>query len=112
MLHGQKMAKTYNSGDSLVVTHLTTNPPVSCLSTAERTGNADFKVLWSYVLENVCDRLYNVDAKKKVEGNEMELVPPAATTLSPLQLGYICSVDTVVGRLLDSVTHIMPICVF
>ncbi len=33
-------AKTYNSGDSLVVTHLTTNPPVSCLSTAERTGSA------------------------------------------------------------------------
>ncbi|KAF1842534.1 uncharacterized protein K460DRAFT_187356 [Cucurbitaria berberidis CBS 394.84] len=43
------MAKTYNSGDSLVVTHLTTNPPVSCLSTAERTGSAEFKILWSYV---------------------------------------------------------------
>jgi hypothetical protein len=41
--------KTYNSGDSLVVTHLTTNPPVSCLSTAERTGSAEFKILWSYV---------------------------------------------------------------
>ena len=35
-----KRTKTYNSGDSLVVTHLTTNPPVSCLSTAERTGSA------------------------------------------------------------------------
>jgi hypothetical protein len=32
-----------------VVTHLTTNPPVSCLSTAERTGSAEFKILWSYV---------------------------------------------------------------
>jgi hypothetical protein len=31
--------KTYNSGDSLVVTHLTTNPPVSCLNRAERTGS-------------------------------------------------------------------------
>jgi hypothetical protein len=41
--------KTYNSGDSLVVTHLTTDPPVSCLSTAERTGSAEFKILWSYV---------------------------------------------------------------
>jgi hypothetical protein len=41
--------KTYNSGDSLVVTHLTTNPPVHCLSTAERTGSAEFSVLWSYV---------------------------------------------------------------
>jgi len=36
---GKKKAKTYNSGDSLVVTHLTTNPPVSCLYMAERTGS-------------------------------------------------------------------------
>jgi hypothetical protein len=34
-----KMAKTYNSGDSLVVTHSTTNPPVSYLNRAERTGS-------------------------------------------------------------------------
>jgi hypothetical protein len=46
-------AKTYNSGDSLVVTHLTTNPPVQCLSTAERTGSSVFIVLWSYVLVSV-----------------------------------------------------------
>jgi hypothetical protein len=45
--------KTYNSGDSLVVTHLTTNPPVSCLSTAERTGSAEFRILWSYVKDEV-----------------------------------------------------------
>jgi hypothetical protein len=32
-----------------VVTHLTTNPPVQCLSTAERTGSSVFIVLWSYV---------------------------------------------------------------
>jgi hypothetical protein len=44
-----KKAKTYNSGYSLVVTHLTTNPPVHCLSTAERTGSSIFSVLWSYV---------------------------------------------------------------
>ncbi|KAF1828113.1 hypothetical protein BDW02DRAFT_511100, partial [Decorospora gaudefroyi] len=42
-------AKTYNSGDSLVVTHLTTSPPVRCLSTAERTGSSVLIVLWSYV---------------------------------------------------------------
>jgi hypothetical protein len=42
--------KTYNSGDSLVVTHLTTNPPVSCLYMAERTGSLILKILWSYVL--------------------------------------------------------------
>jgi hypothetical protein len=42
-------AKTYNSGDSLVVTHLTTNSPVQCLTRAERTGSRDLIVLWSYV---------------------------------------------------------------
>jgi len=30
--------KTYSSGDSHVVTHRTTNPPVRSLSTPERTG--------------------------------------------------------------------------
>ena len=43
------MTKTYNSGYSLVVTHLTTNPPVRCLNRAERTGSLVFNVLWSYV---------------------------------------------------------------
>jgi hypothetical protein len=47
------MSKTYNSGDSLVVTHLTTNPPVHCLYMAERTGSLIFSVLWSYVKEIV-----------------------------------------------------------
>jgi hypothetical protein len=46
---GAKKTKTYNSGDSLVVTHLTTNPPVHCLYMAERTGSLIFSVLWSYV---------------------------------------------------------------
>ena len=46
----KKKTKTYNSGYSLVVTHLTTNPPVRCLNRAERTGSLVFNVLWSYVL--------------------------------------------------------------
>jgi hypothetical protein len=37
--YSQKKSKTYNSGYSPVVTHLTTNPPVSCLNIAERTGS-------------------------------------------------------------------------
>ena len=45
----KKKPKTYNSGYSLVVTHLTTNPPVRCLNRAERTGSLVFNVLWSYV---------------------------------------------------------------
>ena len=48
-----KISKTYNSGYSPVVTHLTTNPPVSCLSTAEQTGCAILKILWSYVKESM-----------------------------------------------------------
>jgi hypothetical protein len=50
--------KTYNSGYSLVVTHLTTNPPVRCLNRAERTGSLVFNVLWSYVL--VQEFFYNI----------------------------------------------------
>jgi hypothetical protein len=43
--------KTYNSEDSLVVTHPTTNSPACGLSTAERTGSPVFHTLWSYVLK-------------------------------------------------------------
>jgi hypothetical protein len=55
----KKEAITYNSGDSLVVTHLTTNPPVPCLNRAERTGSLVFMILWSYVEAVV--RCYNIN---------------------------------------------------
>jgi hypothetical protein len=58
--HTQKMSKTYNSGYSPVVTHLTTNPPVHCLSTAERTGSSIFSVLWSYVTVFLTRGLINI----------------------------------------------------
>ena len=45
-----KKKKTYNSRDSLVVTHPTTNRPACGLSTAERTGSPVLHTLWSYVL--------------------------------------------------------------
>ena len=45
----KKKAKTYGSGDSLVVTHLTTNPPVQGLCMRERTGSPVFPDLWLYV---------------------------------------------------------------
>ncbi|KOS36502.1 hypothetical protein ACN38_g12754 [Penicillium nordicum] len=45
----ESKAKTYNSEDSLVVTHPTTNSPACGLSTAERTGSPVFHTLWSYV---------------------------------------------------------------
>jgi hypothetical protein len=50
LLRSEDVAKkTFNSGYSLVVTHLTTNPPVRCLNRAERTGSLAFNVLWSNV---------------------------------------------------------------
>jgi hypothetical protein len=55
-----RMAKTYNSGDSPVVTHLTTSPPVTSLSTAEQTGSAIFLNLWSYV-EGLLAWTYYID---------------------------------------------------
>ena len=51
-------AKTYNSRDSLMVTHLTTNPPVSCLNIAEQTGCVVLKILWSYVTVNLAAVVY------------------------------------------------------
>jgi hypothetical protein len=59
--HFPACAKTYNSGYSLVVTHLTTNPPVRCLNRAERTGSLVFNVLWSYVEELTINLLYTCD---------------------------------------------------
>ena len=47
----KKTKKTYDSGDSPVVTHLTTNPPVNCLSMDDQTGIPAASVLWSYVKE-------------------------------------------------------------
>jgi hypothetical protein len=46
----QKSKKTYNSWDSLVVTHPTTNQPACGLSMAERTGSPVLHTLWSYVV--------------------------------------------------------------
>ncbi|PTB37531.1 hypothetical protein M441DRAFT_95395, partial [Trichoderma asperellum CBS 433.97] len=43
--------KTYNSRCSPVVTHLTTNLPVSGLSMGEQTGPRVLHYLWSYVLD-------------------------------------------------------------
>ncbi|EMD86455.1 hypothetical protein COCHEDRAFT_1115963 [Bipolaris maydis C5] len=43
--------KTYNSGDSPVVSHLTTSPPVEDLTCGERTGSSARFRRWSYVPE-------------------------------------------------------------
>ena len=41
-----------------MVTHLTTNPPVSCLNIAEQTGCVVLKILWSYVEGLRCSVVY------------------------------------------------------
>ncbi|EHK43556.1 hypothetical protein TRIATDRAFT_34959, partial [Trichoderma atroviride IMI 206040] len=46
----KEKTKTYNSRCSLMVTHSTTNLPVSGLSMGEQTGPRVFHYLWSYVL--------------------------------------------------------------
>jgi hypothetical protein len=48
----KNMAKTYNSGDSPVVTHLITGPPVKGLTYEDRTGFCALLSLWSYVEES------------------------------------------------------------
>ncbi|PTB48386.1 hypothetical protein M431DRAFT_65817, partial [Trichoderma harzianum CBS 226.95] len=53
-----KKAKTYNSRCSLMVTHLTTNLPVSGLSMGEQTRPRIFRYLWSYVMEAGCYSVY------------------------------------------------------
>ena len=56
-----KKVKTYNSGYSLVVTHPTTNPPISSLCMAERTGFPILLSLWSYVLDTVLqNHIYSI----------------------------------------------------
>jgi hypothetical protein len=75
-----RAAKTYNSGDSPVVTHLITSPPVSCLSTAERTGSAEFRILWSYVEDiwfwsNICV-IYPSQKEFRVRLRTMVVTPP------------------------------------
>ena len=45
-----KQCKTYSRRDSHVVTHRSTNRPVRCLSSGERTGSSVFTDLWPYVL--------------------------------------------------------------
>jgi hypothetical protein len=48
---GKNQQKTYNTGDSLVVTDPTTNPALRSLTMGERTGSRIFYELWSYVID-------------------------------------------------------------
>jgi hypothetical protein len=80
-----KMAKTYNSGYSLVVTHLTTNPPVHCLSTAERTGSSIFSVLWSYVNE-MAEHMRYIRLFGKLRPAGVKVISHASRVLAVLRM--------------------------
>ncbi|KAK0704211.1 hypothetical protein B0T21DRAFT_299269, partial [Apiosordaria backusii] len=56
-----KRNTTYNTEDSPVDTHLSTNSAVSSLSRAERTGCQAFYCVWSYVLHNGRILVYDGD---------------------------------------------------
>ena len=58
-------AKTYNSGDSLVVTDPTTNPPLTGLITREQTGPDVFQWVWSYVRAFGVGIDYNIGVEPK-----------------------------------------------
>ncbi|KAL5090414.1 hypothetical protein Trisim1_004315 [Trichoderma cf. simile WF8] len=60
----KKSAKTYNSRCSLMVTHLTTNLPVSGLSMGEQTGPRILHYLWSYVLGRGAGSSHIADASE------------------------------------------------
>ncbi|KAK4136883.1 hypothetical protein BT67DRAFT_193538 [Trichocladium antarcticum] len=47
---GSRTAKTYNTRDSPVVTHLSTGLALTGLSRGERTGSRIFLWVWSYVM--------------------------------------------------------------
>ena len=58
-----KTPKTYNTGDSLVVTDPTTDPALASLTRGERTGSRVFWQVWSYVIVTVASRSFRVDSK-------------------------------------------------
>ena len=74
----EKKRRTYNSEDSLVVTHPTTNSPACGLSTAERTGSPIFHTLWSYVLSWVWD---SPIAKQNIDWNWVQYPQPVVVLL-------------------------------
>ncbi|KAF2458401.1 hypothetical protein BDY21DRAFT_219127 [Lineolata rhizophorae] len=70
--------KTYNTGDSLVVTHRSTSPAICGLITGERTGPDVFHSLWSYVRDHCLFTVYK--AQKK---NSSSTFPRSLPALQP-----------------------------
>ena len=69
--NGATKRKTYNSRDSLLVTHATTNRPQGSLSMEERTGFRVFYLLWSYVKERAEIADYELHAPSSSSDSQM-----------------------------------------
>jgi hypothetical protein len=81
-----KKAKTFSSGDSLVVTHLTTNPPVCSLSVSERTGTRVLCNLWPNVSSRdlVCIYRQNLPIFKGGPYGDLLFLGPQNRGYSPI----------------------------
>ncbi|KAF2680469.1 hypothetical protein K458DRAFT_311739, partial [Lentithecium fluviatile CBS 122367] len=102
----KKSKKTYNSGDSLVVTHLTTSPPVKCLCKAERTGSPGFIFLWSYVLVSLACIIYIV-LMQLCASSFSQLAKRDVSTAETLPANVIL-VSTPLGRVASSCVFKIP----
>ena len=69
----KKRKKTYNTGDSLVVTDPTTNPALSGLTRGERTGSRVFQMVWSYVGDEDFIGIYISTLEFRYATNEQRL---------------------------------------
>jgi hypothetical protein len=85
-----------------MVTHLTTNPPVSWLSTPERTGWAVLKILWSYVLIITAGGVHMVPCQTDL------LLPVQVAVKVPAKAGT-CIVEA--QLLVDAVDLLQVVCV-
>ncbi|KAF5008077.1 hypothetical protein FDECE_5626 [Fusarium decemcellulare] len=78
----KRAQKTYNSGDSLVVTDPTTNPPLTGLTKGERTGSRILQWVWPYVLRNGPEQLKSRSGEAEVDDND-KIAEAAMTSRCP-----------------------------
>jgi hypothetical protein len=71
---------------NIVVTHLTTNPPVRCLNRAERTGSLVFNVLWPYVENKSDNDRYNDSLYGRQLVPDVRSSPHNLQTIVPMSL--------------------------
>ena len=90
--------KTYNTGDSLVVTDPTTDPALSGLSMGERTGSRVLHWVWSYVKCLVSSSTYIAQELKRLTSDPRSGVgktrmfgprPPSKRTIGGLGLWIV-----------------------